>query len=320
MLEHVEASNHGAFAPQSYKKMNTDNQLSTQANIPASGTITAFRDIEQMFRVAEYLSKSTIVPKAFFGQPGSVMIALNMAQRLRTDPFMIMQNITVVNGSAGMSGKFAAALLNCSPKYTRIEYVYINGKDHTEGMRVVGHRRDGKKDTGTAITPEMVKAEGWDRNPKWSSMPEQMYRYRSASFFARAYTPEELMGMSTTEEIQDMEVSGMRPVSPTKETAPTGGIKLASEAGEEIDDDPGVIPGEIVEEEQADAPQSKVAEVMALAEMEGISIKEIHHVAQKMRVMRSIDEELPEKAAEAILKEWDQAVKIILTRREGGNA
>lgn len=193
-------------------ELNLTGQNTSLAN-PA-GTLCAFRDLEQMFRVADYLAKSPIVPAAFQGQPGSVMIALNMAQRLRMDPFMVMQNIYVVHGTPAMSGKFTVALLNRSPKYTHIEYQYVNGKDYTDGMRVVGHRRDGKTDIGTAITPEMVAKEKWGN--KWQTMPEQMYRYRAAAFFARAFTPEELFGMQTVEEVEDVASSkpAVRNVTP----------------------------------------------------------------------------------------------------------
>ena len=181
-------------------------------------TLTSYGSLEQMFKVADYISKSPIVPQAFAGNPGSVLIALNMASRLNLDPFMVMQNIYVVHGNPGMSGKFAIALLNRSPKYRRIEYRYVNGKDYKSGIQIVGHRVDDPDDKapdyGTAITPDMVHAEGWDKNPKWKSMTEQMLRYRAAAFFARAFCPEELMGMQTIEELDDMEhASGMRRAS-----------------------------------------------------------------------------------------------------------
>ena len=180
-----------------------------QSVVTGGGMLTAFHDIEQMYRVSTYLAKSPIVPAAFRDNPGSVMIALNMAARLRMDPLMVMQNIVVVNGNAGMSGKFAIALLNRSSKYRRIEYRFVNGKDYSAGMQVVGFRVDDPKgerpDVGTAITPEMASAEGWMKNPKWKSMPEQMMRYRAAAFFARAFVPEELMGMQTAEELEDVE-------------------------------------------------------------------------------------------------------------------
>ncbi len=206
--------------------------------VQGGGMLTAFRDLEQMFRVSDYLAKSPIVPKAFLGQPGSVMIALNMAQRLRMDPFMVMQNIVVVNGNAGLSGKFAMALLNRSPKYVRLEYRYVNGRDFSGGMQVVGHRADDPEDAcpdvGTAVTPQMVEAEGWGRNPKWRSMPEQMFRYRAASFFARAFVPEELMGLQTAEELEDVALAAGAPrnVSPVKPALPGPVVAGQDEAGQ----------------------------------------------------------------------------------------
>lgn len=192
--------------------MNTENtnQNAITAARPATqggGMLTAFRDLEQMFKFSQYISESPIVPKSFQKNPGSVMIALNMAQRLNMDPLMVMQNIVIVNGNAGLSGKMAIALLNRSPKYRRIEYQFLNGKDFSAGMRVVGHRADDpedkRPDVGTAITPQMATAEGWTKNPKWQTMQEQMLRYRAAAFFARAFVPEELLGMQTAEELED---------------------------------------------------------------------------------------------------------------------
>ncbi len=170
--------------------------------------LTTFKDLEQMFRFSEFLAKSPLLPEVFRGNPGSVMIALNMAQRLRMDPLMVCQNIVIVHGNAGLSGKFAIALLNRSPKYSRIEYRYCNGKDYTGGMQVIGHRKDDpgdkRPDVGTAVTLEMARAEGWTSNKKWQTMPEQMMRYRAAAFFARAFVPEELLGMQTAEELEDV--------------------------------------------------------------------------------------------------------------------
>lgn len=187
--------------------------------------LTTFRDIEQMYRFSEFLSKTPLLPEAFRGNPGSVMIALNMAQRLKMDPLMVCQNIVIVHGNAGLSGKMAIALLNRSPKYRRIEYRYLNGKDYTDGMQVVGHRADDPEDKcpdyGTPITMEMARAEGWMNNSssKWKTMPEQMMRYRAAAFFARAFVPEELLGMQTAEELEDTaEQDSMRDVTPAKKT------------------------------------------------------------------------------------------------------
>ena len=213
------------------------NELAVMAP-QGGGMLTTFKDLEQMFRFSEFLAKSPLLPDAFNGNPGSVMIALNMAQRLRMDPLMVMQNIVIVHGNAGLSGKFAIALLNRSPKYSRIEYRYVNGKDYTGGMQVIGHRKDDpgdkRPDVGTAVTLEMAKAEGWTANKKWQTMPEQMMRYRAAAFFARAFVPEELLGMQTAEELEDVGAGGAyvrgRMEDVKSEAAKPRGLKLAKAA------------------------------------------------------------------------------------------
>ena len=52
----------------------------------------------------------------------------------------------------------------------------------------------------------MVKAEGWDSKTgsKWKTMPEQMFKYRAAAFWQRAYAPEISMGLQTAEEAIDI--------------------------------------------------------------------------------------------------------------------
>ena len=56
------------------------------------------------------------------------------------------------------------------------------------------------------VSWRMVKAEGWlnKDGSKWKTMPEQMFRYRSATFLARLYCPEVMMGIRTVEELEDI--------------------------------------------------------------------------------------------------------------------
>jgi hypothetical protein len=55
------------------------------------------------------------------------------------------------------------------------------------------------------ISIEMAVKEGWytKNGSKWKTMPEQMLRYRAASFFGRVYAPELLMGLRSVEEERD---------------------------------------------------------------------------------------------------------------------
>ena len=245
------------------------NELAVMAP-QGGGMLTTFRDLEQMFRFSEFLAKSPLLPEVFRGNPGSVMIALNMAQRLRMDPLMVCQNIVIVHGNAGLSGKFAIALLNRSPKYARIEYRYVNGKDYTGGMQVIGHRKDDpgdkRPDVGTAVTLEMARAEGWTSNKKWQTMPEQMMRYRAAAFFARAFVPEELLGMQTAEELEDLRFTN-DDVRFESSAAKPRGLKVArlakgvvtNDAAGVVTNGPGVVTNGREQDEQDGAAKPVVA-------------------------------------------------------------
>ena len=135
---------------------------------------------------------------------------MNLADRWRADPFMVMQNVYVIHGKPGIEGKLIIALLNQNPRFTDIEYK-IKGD-------VTACKNDGDgcsmwaKDTntgtvlkGTPITWKVAKDEGWygKSGSKWKTMPEQMFKYRAATFFARLHCPEILLGMQTTDEIRD---------------------------------------------------------------------------------------------------------------------
>ncbi len=55
------------------------------------------------YKMAQILSSSTIIPDSFKGNIGNVMIAIDIAQRLHTNPLMIMQNMSVIYGMPSFS-------------------------------------------------------------------------------------------------------------------------------------------------------------------------------------------------------------------------
>ena len=218
----------------------------------AQGSIlTQFSDLPQMLQVADTLCRSSIVPKRFSGDQGGTLIALDIAARMHTNPLMIMQNLYVVQGSPSFSGQFAIAAMRTCPKYKDFRFEYLNGKDYTAGMRVVGIRADGgPDDIGASITPDMPAKFGW--GPMWQKMPEQMYKYRAASWFVRTFCPEVLMGLPTTDELEDMpEGPGMRNVTPKKRGI--AGAKPAAAAKAETPAADAPAQGEAVEAQAAPA-------------------------------------------------------------------
>lgn len=162
------------------------------------------------------------------------VIAMNMATRMSADVLMVMQNLVIVQGRPSWSSTFLISSVNSSGRFDPMKYKLTNkgklGKiDYTEYEWISGKTQavtktfDGSKIDNIAcvaytkergsdevlesseITIEMAIKEGWytKKGSKWQTMPEQMLRYRSASFWTRAYAPEISMGMHTAEEMQD---------------------------------------------------------------------------------------------------------------------
>lgn len=176
-------------------------------------------------RVAAVFAESTMVPEHYKKNAGNCLIAMNLAERWNADPFMVMQNVYIIQGRPGIEGKLVIALINASGRFDPLEFKNIGNlrspKNDDDGCVAFAlERKSGKVLEGTAVTWKIVKDEGWlaKNNSKWKTIPEQMFCYRAATFFARRYCPEVLLGMQTKEEILD--VTTMEPDQNGVYTAP----------------------------------------------------------------------------------------------------
>lgn len=180
---------------------------STSDNMLVFGSQANF---EQAMRMAKSLCASSIVPATYQGDKGlpNCIIALEMANRIGMSPLMVMQNLYVVHGNVGWSSKFLIAAINSCGKFSPIRYEFkgTEGKDDW-GCRAWAIDKTGEKLSGSWVTIEMAKKEGWygKSGSKWQTMPELMLQYRAGAFFQRTYAPEISMGMSTAEELYDVD-------------------------------------------------------------------------------------------------------------------
>jgi hypothetical protein len=187
-----------------------EKQETMLSSIPDQSALNVWQDknaFDQMARAAAMLSKSQIVPQIYQGKPEDCFIAVEMAARMHTSPIFVMQNLYVVKGKPSWAGQACMAMINACGKFRNVRHVYTGTRGtESRGCYVKAERvSDGEEVCGTEVTMALVKAEGWISNTKWKNMPEQMLGYRAASFFARMYCPEALMGLQTAEEVFDAE-------------------------------------------------------------------------------------------------------------------
>lgn len=158
--------------------------------------------ISELQHIAKIFSDSSLVPKHFQGKPQDCFIALEMAYRMRLSPSMALQNIYVMNGKPGLSAALVIALINKSGLIQGGIKYRQSPKGQPLEVTAYAKALDGEEISYT-VTMEMAKAECWDKNPKYRSIPELMLRYRAATFLARLYFPEVIMGMHTVEELSE---------------------------------------------------------------------------------------------------------------------
>lgn len=166
-------------------------------------TVNFLDSYQQNWNIAVQLSKSDIIPKEYQNKPQNIMVALELSQNMNLTPFLVMQNLSVINGKTSWSGSFCKFLIERTGKYTDLELNYIGtkGKDdygcYLSAIRV----SDNKKIKGPEVTMAIAREEGWiARNKKWMTLQDNMLAYRCQSFFARIYCPEALNGIYTDDE------------------------------------------------------------------------------------------------------------------------
>ena len=160
------------------------------------------------YSAAKYLAASDLVPEPTYkNKPANCLIALDMANRMNVSPLLVMQNLNIVKGHPAWSGQFCVAAVNGCGKFTTpLEFVTVESGGG--GCFARATRKDtGEVCKGTTVTMQMAADEGWlgKSGSKWKTMPEQMLKYRAASFFARVFCPEVLIGIQTVEEVQDVQ-------------------------------------------------------------------------------------------------------------------
>ena len=156
--------------------------------------------------IAKVLAESSIIPTDFQKNIPNVLIALEMAIRMKTSPMQVMQNLYVVNGRPAWSSQYIIAVINASGKYKHELKFELTGAGESLSCYAWTTSKDGEKLCGPTITMEMANAEGWTtkNGSKWKTMPEVMIRYRAASFFGRLYCSDLIMGIYAEEEAATM--------------------------------------------------------------------------------------------------------------------
>lgn len=162
------------------------------------------RSFELKQREAKLLGASSLVPKSYQGNIADIVVAMNMAQRMKADPLMVMQSLHIIHGKPGWSAQFLIASFNACGRFHSIRYEF--NEDKSACVAVTTEKASGEVIRGPEVSLEMAKEEGWSTKAgsKWKTMPELMLRYRAAAFLIRTTAPEIGLGLYTKDELEDI--------------------------------------------------------------------------------------------------------------------
>lgn len=180
-----------------------------------NNSLAIYENFGQTKDIANALANSDLIPPHFQRKPANVLIALEFAYRNDIAPFAAMQSMFVVHGRVGMSAAMAISLARKHNVWRSLKYK-VSGSGDTLAVTAIATLHD-DTEVETTVTMAMANIAGWSKNAVYKSIPEQMLKYRAATFLIRSNFPEVLFGMQTVEELDDVEAAKRAmPVKPVE--------------------------------------------------------------------------------------------------------
>jgi len=183
------------------------------------------------------ISKMDCCPEHLKGKPEDCFRVVCMAARWGMDPFMVAECTSVVYGRLCLEGKLVAAVLRAMGAITgRLEYE-LKGRGQDAEITVTGTPTGSAKACSIHGSVKNWRTQGKDRKTgqpiknAWDTMPETMLHYKGTRQWARLFTPEAVLGVSTPDEVMEprdvtegmvvlAEVEPARVVEPEKKAEP----------------------------------------------------------------------------------------------------
>ena len=233
---------------------------STQAQPGALAFLHDGAALDHRYRLAKAFSMSGMVPPHFQGKPEACLVAMLTAEQLGEHPMLLFQEMSVINGRPNTSARFAISRANKSGLIQGPISWKSKGQGDALEVTASATLRDTGEVISTTVTMREAAADGWTRNSKYKSIPEQMLRWRAATRLINLYMPEVLFGLGVREEAE------VRPVTVREEPA-TGGSVVAELNQKIIAGSTAATPdtdsGENLPVEQAEPAQNLITEVIA---------------------------------------------------------
>jgi hypothetical protein len=154
---------------------------------------------EQAEKIGQSLAKSTMIPKAYQGQPYNILAAISLGSSLGLNPMQAMQSIASVNGIPALYSDGMLAICRSCGSWEWMQET-IEGEVATCTVK----RRGEPEVTVTFSVSDAKRAKLWGKQGPWTEYPQRMLQMRARSWALRNLYADVLRGMQTKEEVADI--------------------------------------------------------------------------------------------------------------------
>jgi hypothetical protein len=174
--------------------------------------------VEQVWRLAELVSKSGLAPKEM-ASPEKCAIAILHGLEVGLPPMYAVQRIAVINGRPSIWGDAALGLARASGLLEHITETVEGEGDNRAAHCAV--KRKGEDPVTRSFSVEDAKTAGlWTKGGPWKQYPERMLQMRARGFALRDAFPDVLGGLYLAEELQGNGNGEMKDVTPAANLMP----------------------------------------------------------------------------------------------------
>lgn len=164
-------------------------------------TVTTF---DQAVKIAEFISKSQLVPDAYRGKAGDIVIAMQLGMEIGLAPLQALQSIAVINGRPSLWGDAMKGLVIGLPECEDFIEEEPQGDDPEKWVATCTIKRRNKSPVSRSFSWADAKTAGLaGKAGPWKQYGKRMLMLRARGFALRDAFPDRLRGIITAEEAED---------------------------------------------------------------------------------------------------------------------
>lgn len=203
--------------------------MSQISNAIALRSDAADRSLDAATEYAKKISVSDLLPDAYKGKPGNVLLAIEYGRSVGIDPITAMNMVHTIKGKPTASAQLVGALVRRAGHRLRVSW------DGTTAVAEINRADDPDFTFRAEWTLERAKKAGISNNPNYSNHLPAMLKARAITEVSRDACPEALAGIAYVAD----EVGGSVEIVAEQTTTP----ELA------VTDEGEVVAAELVEDE-----------------------------------------------------------------------